>query len=168
MSYQIHEQNFYYQGHIGGKQNGYLTDDYGEILNFETEVEAQEYLDENYPSDEVFYLSHGEYSRPEYTITEDFSYPEREFDCFHADGDETGLEPINKETIPEEVLEKLLEGGCELESCRDGYDVYTYAVDDDDAIYQIIYLPTSEALQRAGNDLSSLNWDNYAFGVEYL
>ena len=57
----------YYYGTWNAPVDGYLTDDDGEIIEFESYKKAQEYI-ENQSSDTIYYLKHGEYAKPEYII----------------------------------------------------------------------------------------------------
>ena len=57
----------YYDGTWNAPLDGYLTDNDGEVIEFESYKKAQEYI-KNQSSDNVYYLKHGEYAKPEYII----------------------------------------------------------------------------------------------------
>jgi hypothetical protein len=58
----------YYQGTLGAPLDGWITEDNdrGEIREFTTRDEAQEWIDE--AESGTYYLAHGEAGRPTYTI----------------------------------------------------------------------------------------------------
>ncbi len=58
----------YYAGTCNAPTNGWVKDDYGTTLVFRAYKDAQECIDEL--EDGTYQLSHGEYSRPDYTICE--------------------------------------------------------------------------------------------------
>mgnify|MGYP005867566687 CR=1 FL=1 len=57
----------YYDGTWNAPKDGYLADDDGDVIEFESYKKAQEYI-KNQSSDNVYYLKHGEYAKPEYII----------------------------------------------------------------------------------------------------
>ena len=57
----------YYDGTWNTPKDGYLTDDNGEVLEFESYKKAQEYVEDRCNVN-VYYLKHGEYAKPEYII----------------------------------------------------------------------------------------------------
>ena len=83
-SYYIRAEFFYYSGTFNAPQDGALRDEMGRRLEFGTREEAAEYLTDSdgefesmgcrehaagkYSPAGTYYLSHGEYSSPTYTI----------------------------------------------------------------------------------------------------
>ena len=83
MVYRILAHHYYYQGTFYAPKDGYLGDwdgVYG-YLEFDTRESALDWMKENispkmrlckgkatYCSDTTYYLNHGEYERPDYTI----------------------------------------------------------------------------------------------------
>jgi hypothetical protein len=154
----------YYAGTINAPSASLAKDEDGEIIDFETREEAQEWIDktEDYGT---YYLSHGEADPPTHTII----YGNEEDDCRPASGHlGGGAEEITADQIPAELLDELQRANVEwLYSERD-YDVYTaYLYNRDGWDYAIVYCPTHIALEFAnvnhGGDLGSINWDNEAY-----
>lgn len=78
--YKVLVKVFYYQGTLNVPENGYMRDG-GGVLLFKTKEEAISYITDNnawdlhlcagkstYCYDGDYYLNHGEYARPTYTI----------------------------------------------------------------------------------------------------
>ena len=59
-------RRFFYETTLGAPIDGYLVDENHDAMIFDTVANAQVWIDE--ADSETYYLSHGEYARPEYTI----------------------------------------------------------------------------------------------------
>lgn len=68
MTYLIIERHYYRIGALDSVSDDFLDVVDGNILEFETEAEAQAYVDEL--NADVYVLGHNEYSRPTYTIAQ--------------------------------------------------------------------------------------------------
>lgn len=163
MAYLIHKQNFYYSGTLGVPSDGFLTDDHAHLLEFETEAEAQAHIDTL--EDGVYVLSHGEYSRPEYTIRPDDS-PLETADCpetAFVPGDEAeGGQVVAPDDIPAEIKEALDAASVEFYSSDGSIETWRTEVETTELIYGINYYPRSAAVQMAAltGDLSNVDWAN--------
>ena len=188
MSYMILRTPCYSGGTYNASQQTYITwrdvegDEIAEqhgweyaqsIAEWDTEEEAQACIDEQDTG--TYYLSHGEMGRPTYEIIEDGITGLD--DCIHADGSETGDESVDKDDLSDGIL-RALESLNVVWSYSDGdVDVYKEELEGDDYIddidalgddhisyiYGIVFCPRSEAIQRAGDDLSNLDWDHAGY-----
>ena len=151
--------HFYYGNTLGKPQDGLLRDEMGDLLEFASEEEAQEYIDAL--EEGVYVLSHGEYSRPSYEIVSPVSWGD---DCYQADGDELQPDyvPVAEGDVPEEIRKTLLAANVEYVSSAEDYDVYAAY----EGGYAIIYLPKTAALDFYCDDLGNLTWANYHFARE--
>ena len=150
----------YYESTLGKPQDGLMRDEHGYLLEFASEEEAQEYID-NVLDDGVYILNHGEYAPPSYEVVSPVSWGD---DCYQADGTELGSDyvPVADGDVPDEVREVLLAANVEYIRSEADYDVYAAYEGD----YAIIYCPSVEALDYYADDLGNLDWANYHFAKE--
>ncbi len=165
----------YYQGTCNAPQESYIrfadlpedhdlysANDYDPV-EVDTEAEAQDIIDEIEPTG-TYYLSHGEAGAPSYSIEEDVDVDE---DCYDAtrilDDTRGDLVITAPEDLPDGIQAKLDGQNVEFSSAGDDYDVWTAHITIDDVEYAIAYCPRTLALQRAGDDLSNLDWDHAAY-----
>jgi hypothetical protein len=136
---------------------------YEEITEFETKEEAQEVIDKL--ESETYYLSHGEASRPNYEIIEDFNYGP---DCKTGNYENS----VAIEEIPAEIISELENSNVEYEGDYDSeYDEYSsyVTIEDetgDEWIYGIHYTVSTTATQLHADDLGNINWDHAVFTKE--
>ena len=148
--------HFYYGNTLGKPQDGLLRDEMGDLLEFASEEEAQEYIDDL--EEGVYVLSHGEYASPSYEVVSPVTWGD---DCYEADGTELGPDyvPVAAQEVPEEIRKTLLAANVEYVSSAEDYDVYAAY----EGGYAIIYLPKTAALDFYCDDLGDLDWRNYHF-----
>lgn len=171
MTYLIHQKNFYYTGTLGVPSNGFLMDGRGSVVEFETKEDAQNRIDELGSSDYI--LSHGEYSRPEYTIRSGDSPMAGETDCvgdvYNTGDDVEGGTVVAAASLPKGVKNELDDESVEFLSV-DADSVETWRAeisraetdedgDEIEVIYGINFYPTSTATQLHSDDLSNVDWD---------
>ena len=157
MSYYILVRYYYYQNALGKPQDGLLRTEMGDLLEFESEQEAQEYID-NVLVEDVYILNHGEYARPTFEVVSPLSWGA---DCYEADGDELQPDyvPVAEGDVPDKIREILLAANVEYIRSEADYDVYAAYEGD----YAIVYCPSAEALDYYADDLGNLTWSGYHF-----
>jgi hypothetical protein len=151
----------FYQGTLPKQQEHFMLDDKNyRRMEFDTRDEAQAIIDER--NEGIYYLDHGEYSRPDYKIIDLEETDYSTSDCLVSDGTELyGYKPVSADRVPEKIREALLAANVEYHTSEDTYDVYSAYEGD----YAIIYCPRTVALELNADDLSNLIWDNEAFAV---
>ena len=157
--YYIMARFYYYKNTLGKQQDGLLRDERGNLLEFDSEEEAQEYIDTL--NQGIYVLSHGEYASPSYEIVSAGSWGS---DCYQADGTELGPDyiPVSEEDVPPEIRKILLAANVEYVRSEEDYDVYAAYCEE----FAIIYCPKVEALDYYADDLGDLDWTNYHFANE--
>jgi hypothetical protein len=170
MSYAILQKNYYYAGTLGRPADGYLTDeDQSEILEFDSQEEAQAYLLDEIDSDGRYYLSHGEYARPTYEIVDLSDRP----DCVevYKPGETWGhyRKVIREDQIPLPIRKSITTANVDFDSSDGELEEWSYQEEYNGSIYGITYFVHTEASQRAGltGDMSNVDWDFPTFWAEF-
>lgn len=138
---------------------------YGISVSFDSHEEAEDVvrqLDQG-----TYYLKHGEYARPDYTVVdEDNMYPES--DCVDS-SDALDLELIEEKDIPEEIREEMLWGlDVEYFDHNSETTTYTDCLEHGDKLYHVAYVVNNLSLERVDGDLSDICWEKPSFFVEEI
>ena len=150
----------YFQGTINAPQEGFLTDDDNDIIEFDTKEDAQKWI--NDVEEDVYCLDHGEASRPDYEIVDSDWTPGE--DCYDA----TSIclsehykfgKLISPKDIPTNIKDILDRANVEYYESGNDYDVYSY----EEQGYTIVFCPKTVSLQLYQDDLGQLSWGNEAY-----
>ena len=155
----------YYTGIWDAPQERYAIEEdggyYQEPREWETEAEAQAWIDEQQAG--TYYLSHGEYASPTYSII-DWDKPAEQDDCLDAAntiGDDYRYETtrVDPEDIPDDILDALQSADVQYRDSGSNYDIYDMEIDG----YYIVFCPRSIAIQNNVDDLGGVDWDHEAY-----
>ena len=150
-------------------QHDYSNDTDAQDIWAGTLAEAEHIVDAL--TDGTYYLAHGEAGRPGYEIV-DANMPTDAPDCVDASGADRYGDEVDADDLPDDVSKELDAANVDYQSRYNDSDDYTYEInrtetdadgDEVEAVYTILFRPTSIALQRNSDDLGNLNWSNQAY-----
>ena len=168
MAYAIKKTPNYYEGTYNSPVENLVTEmdidyesnDYS-IIWFDSKEDAQEFIEDRFNYEEIYYLSYGEASRPSYTVYDE----DEEVDCVEPDTPD-GFCEIDGDDLPIDVRDVLFNTDVEGDDVRTESTIYRGSICKDGKEYLILYEVKNTALQIHSDDLSCVCWEKEKFFVQ--
>lgn len=154
MSYRIIKQSKYLSGTYGAKGKEWIVKDrydyYQNPLEFETIDEAEKHIKDIDSGN--YYLSHGEYSRPTYTIVD--------YNNFSYEKHEANIPNGAIEISDPEIIERLNMLEVEFDHEDEDTCYFRGVLNIDEIDYYIMFAIDQLEIFDNRDDLGCVNWDN--------
>jgi len=171
MRYWIKQEFFFYTGQLNRPSDGFVKEDSGKIIEFDSEAEARQYIEQNF-DDGRYVFANGEYACPRYTVVNTDDVLSGETHCVELEVPEgtplEGGEMIKEERVPKDTLEKLIDMNVEFFS--DDGQTSTYRAEvENGKVFGINYYVKDVILDaienETGGDLGAIDWEHPVFTV---